>query len=88
MEKIVSAIALRQVDLSTQVDGVNKLLDSIYQLYTKLCDADFFTQETQQSVEKIQGEIQASGTTMQTIPSDSQLHFQHMLYTQSTFSKL
>ena len=54
LEKISSAIALRQVDLSTKVDGVKTLLDSIYLLYNKLCDADFFTQETQQHVLKLQ----------------------------------
>lgn len=57
MEKIASALALRKVDLSTKVDGVRRLLESIHTLYTKPCDVDLFTQETQQSVEKLQAKL-------------------------------
>ena len=50
MEKISSAIALRQVDLETKIESVKNILEGIYTLYTKLCDVDFVTQETQQSI--------------------------------------
>ncbi len=49
MEKISSAFALRQVILATKAEGVKKILEVIYALYTKLCDVDFFIQETQQN---------------------------------------
>ena len=38
-----SAIALKQVELSTKVEGVKRILESIYSLYNKWCDVDFFT---------------------------------------------
>ena len=57
LKKISSVIALRQVDLSIEVEGVKKILESIYSLYTKLCDVDFFTKETQQNVQRLQEEL-------------------------------
>ena len=47
MDTISSAIALSQVDLATKIKGVKTILGYIYSLYIKLCDVDFFTQETQ-----------------------------------------
>ena len=71
MEKIPSVIALRQVELATRIDGVKIFFEGIYTLYTKLCDVDFFTQETQQQVKRLQAELRASGTTMNTILGNS-----------------
>ena len=57
MEKISSAITLKQVELSTKVDSVKKFLESMYSLYTKLCDVDFFTKETQQNLLRLQTKL-------------------------------
>ena len=44
-DKISSAIALSQIELATKIDGVKKVLENIFSLYTKLCDVPLFTQE-------------------------------------------
>ena len=81
MEKISSAIALTQVDLETKINGLKTILEGIYTLYTKLCDVDFFIQETQQQVKRLQAELRASRTTMNTILGNSQLHFKGLKLT-------
>lgn len=45
-EKISSEIALSQVELANKVEKVEKVLENIFSLYTKLCDPSIFTQET------------------------------------------
>ena len=50
LEKMSSAISLKQVELSTKVTCVKVLLESIYKLYTKLCDVDFFMQRLQEDI--------------------------------------
>ena len=44
LEKISSAIALRQVDLATKMESVKIVLEKIFFLYTKLCNVELFTQ--------------------------------------------
>ena len=44
-EEISSVIALHQVELATMIEGVKKMLENIFSLYTKLCDVPLFTQE-------------------------------------------
>ena len=44
--KISNEIALEKVDLSAMVTGVKTLLENIYNMFIKLCDASFFTEET------------------------------------------
>ena len=75
MEKISSAIALRQVELATKINGVKKILEHIFSLYNKLCNVNFFTQETQQTINRLQGELKVTWITMSTIISNSQDHF-------------
>jgi hypothetical protein len=43
LEKISSAIALRQFDLATKVESVKKVLENIFSLYTKFYDVNLFT---------------------------------------------
>ena len=64
MENISSTIALRQVDLSNNMESVKKVLDNIFSLYRKLCDVDIFTKETQQLINQLEGDLQLIGTTL------------------------
>lgn len=57
LDKISSAITLRHVVLSTKMETVKIALENIYYLYTKLCNVYFFNQETQQTIEFLQGEL-------------------------------
>ena len=75
VDKISSAIALRYVDLSTKMDNAKKVLDNIYSLYSKLCNVDFFTQETQQTIDLLKGDHMTIGSTLKTSPGTSQTHF-------------
>ena len=59
LEKILEEIALRQVDLSSKVTSVKTLLENIHKMYTKLCDASFFTKDTQHSIMRLQENITA-----------------------------
>ena len=54
MEIISSVIELRQVDLETKIEEVNKILKGIYTLYGRLCNVDPFIQETQQATQRLQ----------------------------------
>ena len=44
-EHISSVIALHYIELATKIEGVKKLLENIFSLYTKLCDTTLFKQE-------------------------------------------
>lgn len=87
MDKISSAIALRQVDLSTKMESVKKFLDKILSLYRKLHNVDIFTKENQQSIEQLQGDLQLIGTTLRQSPNTSQVNFKRLLLTQSRLAE-
>ena len=88
LEKISSAIALRQFDLATKVESVKKVLENIFSLYTKLYDVNLFTQEVQRVIDQLQGDLQLIGTTLNLSPSESQIDFQMLLPTQGKLAKL
>ena len=64
------------------MDGVKKVLESIYLLYTKLCDSNFFTQEIQKHVLKLQTDIKTLGTTLSTILENGHIYFEGLVITQ------
>ena len=51
LEKISSAIALRQFDLATKVESVKKVLENIFSLYAKLYDVNLFIKEVQRVID-------------------------------------
>ena len=57
MDKISSVVALRKVDLTTQVESLKIVLDRIFSLYRKLSDVYIFIKETQQSIYQLQGDL-------------------------------
>ena len=54
LEKISKKIVLSQVDLLEKVTSVKTFLENIHKMFTKLCDASFFTIETQHSIRRFQ----------------------------------
>ena len=52
--KILDEIALKQVDLLEKDTGVKTLLENIHKIFTKLCNASFFTKETQYSIMRLE----------------------------------
>ena len=75
LKKISDEIALRQVDLVEMIKDVKTLLEKIHKMFTKLCDASLFTEETQHSIMRLQAEIKALGIAMKTTKGDTWLHF-------------
>ena len=75
LEKISSALALRQVELATKMESVKNILENIFSLYTKLCDVNIFIHDIQRHVEKLEGDLKTIGNTLKLSPSQSQLHF-------------
>ena len=57
-------------------------------MYSKLCNFDFFTQETQQTIDRLQGDLKSTGSSLKTSPSFRQLHFQRLLLRQGRFAEL
>ena len=81
-EQISNAIALHQVELATKIDGVKKMLEKIFSLYTKLCDVPLFTQEVQWHIDHLQGDLKKTSTILQQSPRQSQSHFRNFLSAQ------
>ena len=74
--------------MATKIESLKKILEGIYALYNNLCNVDFFIQENQQTINRLQGELKATRTTLSTIPSNSQVHFQRLLMTHGRLFKL
>ena len=64
------------------MESVKIVLESIFSLYTKLCNVENFTQETHRDFYQQQGDLQHIGTTLNLSPGQSQVHFQRLLTTQ------
>lgn len=82
-EKIYSDIALRQVALETKIDGVKKVLENIFSLYTKLCNPTLFTQEIRNHILSLEIQIQTSSAKLPMFPAQSEKHFRTLLQSQS-----
>ena len=73
-EWISSVIALHQVELATKIEGVKKMLEHIFSLYTKLCDVPLFTQEVQRHIDHLEGDLKKIGNILQQSPGQGQSH--------------
>ena len=82
-EKISSEIALSQVELATKIEKVKKVLESIFSLYTKLCNPTLFTQETNFHILSLESQISSSSAKLPMNPTQSEKHFRTFLQTQS-----
>ena len=88
LEKISSALALRQVELATKMESVKNILENIFSLYTKLCDVNIFIHDIQRHVEQLEGDLKTTINTIKLSPGKSQPHFQRLLSTQGRLAKL
>ena len=50
--------------LETKMDSVNKVLENIFSLYTKLCDVNIFTHEIQRHVDQLKGDLKTTSNTL------------------------
>lgn len=82
-DKISGDIAVTQVALATKVESVEKVLENIFSLYTKLCNPTLFTQETRSYILSLESQISASGAKLPMIASQSENPFKTLLQTQS-----
>lgn len=87
-EQISSAIALHQVELATKIDGLKKMLENIFSLYTKLCDVPLFTQEVQRHIDHLERDLKKIGNILQQFPSQGQSYFQNLLSAQGQLASL
>ena len=78
--KISSDIALAEVELATKIEKVKKVLESIFSLYTKLCDSTLFTQETSQRILNLESNLKVSGMQLLQNLVQSEKHFHSLLH--------
>ena len=56
-EKISSVISLTQVEITTKIESVKKVLENIFSLYTNFCNPSLFTQELRNHILSLESQI-------------------------------
>ena len=87
-EKISSEITLSQVELTTKIEKVKKVIENIFSLYMKLCHPTLFTQETSHRIQTLEGHMKLSGMQLPKDPVQSEKHFNTVLHTQNQLAML
>ena len=82
-EKISSDIALTHVVLVTKIDGMKKVLENIFSLYTKLCKPTLFTQEIRNHIPSLESQMKTSSITFLESLTQSEKQYRTLLRSQS-----